>query len=77
MFDLDRWQNKPASGAIQKDQMVSRSTDGIGEWRHANRSGANICFADGHVVLWKEKSIPNNFYENSDTGYFRSTAQSN
>ncbi len=72
IFDLDRFEYTAASGAIEKSQMVS----GQGSWRHAGKMGANIGFADGHVALMKERSIPENYWYNAMLGYFWSTSNS-
>ena len=77
MFDLDRWATKPPTGAMQKSQMTCSTPDGIGEWRHGGRTGANVCFADGHVALRREKEIPSTYWEEPEAGYFWSAAESN
>ncbi len=74
MFDIDVHSGSPNPGAIQRDQMV---TAGSGIWRHGNNAGANICFADGHAAFRKAEAIPENYWSNSDTGYFWSTSASN
>lgn len=73
MFDLDCFGSTPEPGALERAQMVS----GAGVWRHAGKMGANMCFADGHVSLMKERSIPENYWYNTTLGYFWSTKESN
>lgn len=73
MFDLDCFGSTPEPGALERAQMVS----GAGTWRHAGKMGANMCFADGHVLLMKKRSIPENYWYNMTLGYFWSTRESN
>lgn len=58
MFDLDLWKDVPAPTAQTVDGMVKTGTGGVGVWRHGGNSGANVCFADGHVEFRKVNSIP-------------------
>ena len=39
-------------------------------WRHLNRSGANVCFADGHVALKSRTEIPETIGSEAEQNYF-------
>ena len=75
MFDIAIWlPYSPEPGAIEKSGMVTSTAAGAGIWRHGGNSGANVCFADGHVTFVRERNIPLNYYYNSSLGYFWSTS---
>ena len=77
-FDVSIWKTySPDPGAIERAQMVMSATTGTGSWRHSEKMGANVAFADGHSVLMKYPVIPENFWYNSTLGYFWSTAANN
>ncbi len=76
MFDVDRYGSNPDPSAIERAHMVVTSGAGIGRWRHGGDSGANLCFADGHTEFRKAAAIPDNWYYNSNLGYFWSAAAS-
>ena len=75
LFDLDRWTGWPDPYATGRSSMVGSSANGIGEWRHFNRKGANICYADGHVNALQQQEIPEDYTKNG--GYFWMSAERN
>ena len=76
MFDLDRWPGGWGDPyATDRLMMVKSSADGIGEWRHASRQGANVVFADGHVEACRQQEIPENYMK--DDGYFWMSPENN
>ena len=77
LFDIDNWGSYPDPQAKSKAQMVQSGSGGTASWRHQGNNGANVCFADGHVEMRHQRSIPADYQADDEEGYFWGTAENN
>mgnify|MGYP000098047017 FL=1 len=77
LFDIDNWGSCPDPQAKSKAQMVQSGSGGTASWRHQGNNGANVCFADGHVEMRHQRSIPADYQADDEEGYFWGTAENN
>ncbi len=75
LFDIDN--NSDGYAILQAKQKIDgyglfrSSGDCVAEWRHLNKKGINICYADGHVKGTLESEIPNSSSDpDKVVGYF-------
>ena len=77
LFDIDNWGSYPDPQAKSKAQIVQSGSGGTASWRHQGNNGANVCFADGHVEMRHQRSIPADYQADDEEGYFWGTAENN
>ena len=73
LLDIDRIGSWPDPSAKSRGDLNNISGTG---YRHGNRSGANICFTDGHVEARRSQEIPETI-DDADNGYFWGSAAEN
>ena len=73
LLDIDRVGSWPDPVAQSRGDL--NNTSGTG-YRHQGRSGANVCFADGHVEARRSPEIPETI-DDADNGYFWGSSDEN
>ena len=73
LLDIDRVGSWPDPAAKSRGDLNNISGTG---YRHQGRSGANVCFADGHVEARRSPEIPETI-DDADNGYFWGSSDEN